>query len=75
MSEVVIVSAVRTPIGTFMGALSTVAACDVHMGVTAENIATEDRITREDQDAFALQSRQRAARRSAPACSTARSSR
>ena len=37
------------------------AACDVHMGVTAENIATEDGITREDQDAFALQSQQRAA--------------
>jgi acetyl-CoA C-acetyltransferase len=37
------------------------AACDVHMGVTAENIAAEDEITREDQDAFALRSQQRAA--------------
>ena len=30
------------------------------MGVTAENIAREDEITREDQDAFALRSQQRA---------------
>lgn len=37
------------------------AACDYHMGVTAENVATEDEITREDQDAFALRSQQRAA--------------
>jgi acetyl-CoA C-acetyltransferase len=36
------------------------AACDVHMGVTAENVAVEDEITREDQDAFALRSQQRA---------------
>ena len=32
-----------------------------HMGVTAENVATEHQITREDQDAFALVSQQRAA--------------
>ena len=32
-----------------------------HMGVTAENVATEHGITRTDQDAFALQSQQRAA--------------
>ncbi len=38
------------------------AMCDTHMGITAENIAAEDHITREDQDAFALRSQQRAAR-------------
>jgi len=38
------------------------AVCDVHMGITAENIATEDGITREDQDVFALRSQQRASR-------------
>ncbi len=32
-----------------------------HMGVTAENVAAEHQITREDQDAFALQSQERAA--------------
>lgn len=32
-----------------------------HMGVTAENVATEHDITRADQDAFALQSQERAA--------------
>ena len=32
-----------------------------HMGVTAENVADEHNITREDQDAFALQSQERAA--------------
>ncbi len=32
-----------------------------HMGVTAENVAAEHDITRADQDAFALQSQQRAA--------------
>ena len=32
-----------------------------HMGVTAENVATEHQITREDQDAFALVSQTRAA--------------
>nr|WP_321506348.1 acetyl-CoA C-acyltransferase family protein [uncultured Celeribacter sp.] len=31
-----------------------------HMGVTAENVAREDAITREDQDAFALESQTRA---------------
>ena len=33
-----------------------------HMGVTAENVAAEHQITREDQDAFALDSQTRAAR-------------
>ncbi len=33
-----------------------------HMGVTAENIAREQQITRQDQDAFALESQNRAAR-------------
>ncbi|SDX86312.1 acetyl-CoA C-acyltransferase family protein [Citreimonas salinaria] len=33
-----------------------------HMGVTAENVSAEHEITREDQDAFALESQQRAAR-------------
>ena len=37
------------------------ASCDVHMGVTAENVAAEDGISREDQDAFALESQRRAA--------------
>jgi acetyl-CoA C-acetyltransferase len=32
------------------------------MGVTAENVAAEHQITREDQDAFALESQKRAAR-------------
>ena len=32
-----------------------------HMGVTAENVAGEHQITREDQDAFALSSQERAA--------------
>lgn len=33
-----------------------------HMGITAENVAAEHGITREDQDAFALESQERAAR-------------
>lgn len=33
-----------------------------HMGVTAENVASEHGISREDQDAFALESQNRAAR-------------
>ncbi|MGR3563446.1 MAG: acetyl-CoA C-acyltransferase family protein [Heliomarina sp.] len=33
-----------------------------HMGVTAENVASEHQITREDQDAFALTSQTRAAK-------------
>jgi acetyl-CoA C-acetyltransferase len=33
-----------------------------HMGVTAENVAAEHEVTREDQDAFALESQQRAAK-------------
>ncbi|MGR3803010.1 acetyl-CoA C-acyltransferase family protein [Marinibacterium profundimaris] len=32
-----------------------------HMGVTAENVATEHQITREDQDAFAMTSQERTA--------------
>lgn len=32
-----------------------------HMGVTAENVAAEHNVTREDQDAFALESQKRAA--------------
>lgn len=32
-----------------------------HMGVTAENVAAEHKISREDQDAFALESQRRAA--------------
>src|SRR4029079_4044189 len=32
-----------------------------HMGVTAENVASENQITREAQDAFALESQNRAA--------------
>ena len=35
---------------------------DCHMGATAENVAAEFEITREDQELFALQSQQRAAR-------------
>ena len=35
---------------------------DIHMGITAENIAEQCNISREDQDALALQSQQRAAR-------------
>ncbi len=34
---------------------------DVHMGITAENVAEKWEITREDQDAFAVQSHHRAA--------------
>ena len=33
-----------------------------HMGITAENVAAQDGISREDQDAFALESQARAAR-------------
>ncbi len=33
-----------------------------HMGITAENVASESDISREDQDAFALESQNRAAR-------------
>jgi acetyl-CoA C-acetyltransferase len=38
------------------------AMCDAHMGVTAENVAVEYEIGREDQDVYALTSQQRAAR-------------
>ncbi|HVW42633.1 MAG TPA: thiolase family protein [Amycolatopsis sp.] len=34
---------------------------DIHMGVTAENVARKYRVSRQDQDAFALESQQRAA--------------
>ncbi len=37
---------------------------DVHMGITAENVAERFNITREDQDRFALASQQKAARAS-----------
>ncbi|MBX6394623.1 MAG: acetyl-CoA C-acetyltransferase [Alicyclobacillaceae bacterium] len=37
------------------------AFCDVHMGITAENVAKRYGLTREEQDAFALRSQQRAA--------------
>ena len=37
----------------------------IHMGVTAENVAAEHGITREDQDALALESHQRAERATA----------
>ena len=33
---------------------------DYHMGITAENIASQFKITREEQDSFALQSQLRA---------------
>lgn len=32
-----------------------------HMGITAENVASENNVTREDQDAFAVESQRRAA--------------
>lgn len=32
-----------------------------HMGITAENVASENKVTREDQDAFAVESQRRAA--------------
>jgi acetyl-CoA C-acetyltransferase len=35
---------------------------DCHMGITAENVSEQWGVTREDQDAFAVQSHQRAAR-------------
>jgi acetyl-CoA C-acetyltransferase len=35
---------------------------DIHMGITAENIADQYRISREEADAFALQSQQKAAK-------------
>jgi len=38
------------------------AMSDVHMGVTAENIATEFEISRQDQDEFSAESQQRAGR-------------
>lgn len=34
---------------------------DIHMGVTAENVATKYRVSREEQDEFALESQRRAA--------------
>ena len=47
---------------------------DYHMGVTAENVAEEYGITREDSDAYAVRSHQRAARLTKKSSSTARSS-
>ncbi|MBN3527273.1 acetyl-CoA C-acetyltransferase [Paenibacillus apiarius] len=38
----------------------TCSICDIHMGLTAENVAEKHHITREQQDAFALTSQQRA---------------
>jgi acetyl-CoA acetyltransferase len=55
--EAVIVSAVRTPVGTFGGAFTEVPAT---MGSTAENIAREYEVSREDQDSFAAGSQQKA---------------
>jgi acetyl-CoA C-acetyltransferase len=46
-----------------------------HMGVTAENIAAKYGFTREQQDAFALESHRRARTRSRRATSSRRSSR
>jgi len=43
------------------------------MGVTAENIAAKYGVTRDEQDAFSLESHKRAAKRSRPASSRARS--
>src|SRR5439155_507534 len=81
MEDAVIVSAVRTPVGTFGGAFVDVPATklgatavaeaqlrdglwcafdDCHMGSTAENIAREYEVSREDQDAFAAASQQKA---------------
>ncbi|MCG7211425.1 acetyl-CoA C-acetyltransferase [Paenibacillus mucilaginosus] len=37
------------------------ASCDIHMGLTAENIAERYGLTREEQDAFAAESQRRAA--------------
>ena len=45
------------------------------MGETAENVAEQDAVSREDQDAFALESQQRAAAASRPARSGRRSCR
>src|SRR4051794_18968539 len=42
------------------GLTCAIASC--HMGITAEEVATRYRITREDQDRFAAESQQRAAR-------------
>jgi acetyl-CoA acetyltransferase len=47
----------------------------IHMGVTAENVAERYGISREDQDALALESQQRAAMPSRKAVSPARSCR
>jgi len=46
---------------------------NIHMGVTAENVAKEFGITREDQDALALESHRRAERAWAENASRARS--
>ncbi len=50
-----------TVIDAMVGALSD-PFDDVHMGITAENVAEKWEITREEQDAFAVQSHHRAAK-------------
>src|SRR5215813_9518813 len=40
----------------------TCAICECHMGITAEEVAARYRVSRADQDAFAAESQQRAAR-------------
>jgi acetyl-CoA C-acetyltransferase len=47
----------------------------VHMGITAENVAKKCELTREQQDAFAVESHKRAAAAIAPGTSRARSCR
>jgi acetyl-CoA C-acetyltransferase len=47
---------------------------DCHMGITAENVATDWEVSRADQDAFAVASQRKAARRSRRAASGTRSS-
>src|SRR5438067_390142 len=56
MKNVYLAGAVRTPIGRYGGALA-----GLVMGQTAENLARQYRITREEQDEFALRSQRRAA--------------
>ena len=48
---------------------------DIHMGVTAENLAESHAICREEQDEFSVESHQRAARAQEEGRSTSRSSR
>jgi acetyl-CoA C-acetyltransferase len=74
--EAFVVSAVRTAIGTFGGSLKDVSPSQlaitlgvlhdpfhrIHMGLTAEAVAACEGVTREMQDALALESHRRAAR-------------